>query len=206
MVAEGGQGAGGSFAAGFAHTRVEANRLIPYTSLLALPGWLQDRGMDLNLQRPRGCCTRTGRSFAPGEVVYTALLRSKAGWERADFSSEGWTGPPTESVAWWRSLHAPPEVAGTSLTPPDVLLDIFEQLAGQPEGAALRYLLMLQLVRRKVLKTIEQPDSAGRQEEVRLACRRRDSEYSVRVPTAEELAVAGLEEKLSALLWAGGEP
>ena len=193
------------FAPGVAHTRVEANSPFPYTSPLAIAGWLQDRGMDLNLQRPRGCCTRTGRSFAPGEVVYTALLRSKAGWERADFSSEGWTGPPTESVAWWRSFHAPPEVAGTTLTPPDVLLDIFEQLAGQPEGAALRYLLMLQLVRRKVLRTIEQPDSAGSAEEVTLACRRRDSEYSVRVPTAEELAVAGLEEKLSALLWAGGE-
>jgi len=102
-------------------------------------------------------------------------------------------------------LHAPPEVAGTTLTPPELLLDIFEQLAGQPEGGALRYLLMLQLVRRKVLRTIEQPDSAGSAEEVTLACRRRDSEYSVRVPTAEELAVAGLEEKLSALLWAGGE-
>ena len=94
------------------------------------------------------------------------------------------------------------------------LLDTLESLADQPEEASLRYLLALQLIRRRVLRFAESSsqeetetsDICDREDEVvSLVCRRRDCEYEVVAVMPEAEEHAALEERLASLLWSGGE-
>lgn len=156
--------------------------------------------MDLKLHRPKATCTRTGRGFVPGELMYSAILRGGGGIERIDIAAEAWDGPPEAAIAWWRARVPQPGDTGPSLAPIDVLLDAVEGLDGD-EDAAVRYLLALELVRRRVLRIVDSGSTiAG---DLVLACRRRDREYRVRPVDAALASAAGVESRLAALLWSG---
>lgn len=165
--------------------------------------------MDLKLQRPRGVCGRTGRTLSAGEPMVSALVRDSGTLERIDCVAEAWEGPPAGTLAWWRSVYAPAAAAGPTLAPADVLLDVFEELETRPDEAALRYLIALQLVRRKVLRIVEQAaDSTTDHDDGQtlvVACRKRRSEYRVAVVSPQAVVAEGVEERLQALLWSGGE-
>jgi hypothetical protein len=169
--------------------------------------------MDLKLHRPHGCCQRSRRPFVPGEVFYSALVRSPAGLERIDCAPECWDGPPERTLAWWRSSYPQAQGGGPELAPVDVLLDVVERLDGQPDEAALRYLLALELVRRRVLRVVEEKcevaagDDAGRvatRGQLHLTCRRRDTTYTVAVAAPTPAAAGVVQERLTSLLWSGG--
>jgi hypothetical protein len=169
--------------------------------------------MDLKLHRPHGCCHRSRRQFAPGELFYSALVRSSAGLERIDCAAECWDGPPERSLAWWRSSYPAPHTGGAELAPVDVLLDVLERLDGQPDAASLRYLLALVLVRRRVLRLVERKRDAGAEDDagraadilqLHLACRRRDSAYTVAVAPPTAADEGAIQERLASLLWSGG--
>ncbi|MFM8414759.1 MAG: hypothetical protein ACKOCX_08545 [Planctomycetota bacterium] len=160
--------------------------------------------MDYTLHRPQSGCSRTGRPFAAGEEFFSALVRGQGGLERLDVSADAWDGPPEGTIAWWKSRHLPPGEAGPVLAPVDVLLDALEALEDQPDDAPLRYLLALQLVRRRVLRIEptpgDGPDDAG---VVVFSCRRRDRDYRVRETSPAVAADPAVAERLTALLWSG---
>lgn len=173
-------------------------------------GGLYRPAMDLRLQRPRGVCARTGRPFAAGEPMVSALVREGGTLERSDWSADAWEGPPPGTLAWWRSRYAPAATSGPTLAPPDVLLDVLEDMESRPEDAALRYLIALQLVRRRVLRVVEpaagnSTAAAADRDALVLACRKRQGEYRVAVVAPEEVAAREVEDRLQALLWSGGE-
>lgn len=157
--------------------------------------------MDLKLHRPQPACARTGRAFTARERFHSALVRGAGGLERVDICDEAWEGPPPETIAWWRSTFPTAEQSGPSLAPPDVLLDAFESLEESRDEESLRYLLALQLVRRRVLRIVSEAGTPG--DELVLACRKRDREYRVRSVPPDAAAAPGVEEKLAALLWSG---
>lgn len=159
--------------------------------------------MDLKIHRPRAACAISGRPFVPGEVFHSALVRAAAGLERIDVAVEAWTGPPPGTLAAWRSAYPAADASGPELAPVDVLLDVLDELERNPDDAAVRYLLALQLVRRRVLRIVEPAPAAEPTSDLVLACRRRDREYRVRPVTAAEAAAAGTAERLAALLWSG---
>ena len=103
--------------------------------------------MDLKLQRPLAACARTNRAFVSGETFYSALVRAEGRLQRIDCAADAWQGPPPQVLAWWRSVYPAAESTGSTLAPPDVLLDVLERLEERPEDASLRYLVALQLVR-----------------------------------------------------------
>lgn len=159
--------------------------------------------MDLKIHRPRAACSLSGRPFVAGAPIYSALVRGPAGLERVDVAADAWSGPPERTLAWWRSAFPAAPTGGAVLAPPDVLLDVFEELEGRAEDEPLRFLLALQLVRRRILRIVDDVPGDRKADEMLLACRKRDREYLVRAVAAEETAAAGLEERLSALLWSG---
>jgi hypothetical protein len=166
--------------------------------------------MDLNIHRPQTLCAQTGRGFSPGEPFVSALVRAEGRLERLDYALEAWAGPPADTLAWWRSTYPSPTAAGASLAPADVLLDVLEELEGREDDAALRYLVALELVRRRAVKFVDRPKEEASLEtgdgaaEIVVACRRRDREYRVRTVSSREAAAPGVEERLAALLWSGG--
>jgi hypothetical protein len=168
--------------------------------------------MDITIHRPHATCALTGRQFVAGEPFFSALVRSQGRLDRHDFSTAAWSGPPADTLAWWRSTYPTATASGATLAPVDVLLDVVEELEGRDDDA-LRYLLALELVRRRVLRFVDQPsgrlprppaDRGDEPRHVALACRRRDREYLVREVPAAEATAAGVEDRLTALLWSGG--
>ncbi len=159
--------------------------------------------MDLKLHRPQAACAVTGRPFVPGEIFFSAVLRQMGAIERRDVGGDAWHGAPEGTIAWWRSRYPAAEATGPALAPVDVLLDALEGLEGSDDHA-LRYLLALQLVRRRALRIV---DDAGEtvidEGELLLSCRKRDRDYRVTVVSAEDVAADGVEQRLTALLWSG---
>jgi hypothetical protein len=173
--------------------------------------------MDLKIHRPQGTCRVTGRPFVPGELFHSALVREAGGIQRVDVCADAWSGPPAGTLAAWRSAF-PSAASGPTLAPVDVLLDLLEELEGRADEAALRYLLALELVRRRVLKMSDAPpDTAapaepesraraarsGATRELVLICRRRDREYRVPEATPDAALVVEVGQRLTALLWSG---
>jgi chorismate-pyruvate lyase len=91
---------------------------------------------------------------------------------------------------------------GPTLAPPDVLLDALESLE-QAGDDPLRYMLALQLVRRRVLRIADEPAAESDEGTLTFTCRKRDREYRVRQVDAAEVAADGVEARLAALLWSG---
>jgi len=160
--------------------------------------------MDLRIHRPHGVCATTARAFAPGEPFFSALIRGPAGLERIDCCADAWAGPPADVVCWWRSTFTAAESTGPTLAPVDVLLDVLEELDGRADDAALRYLLALQLVRRRVLKIVDPPAGEAAGGELVVACRKRDREYRLPLPDPADAASPQVAERLTALVWSGG--
>ncbi|NDC52871.1 MAG: hypothetical protein EBZ74_00940 [Planctomycetia bacterium] len=158
--------------------------------------------MDLKLHRPHGSCHHSGRPFAPGEIFYSALVRADTGLERVDVAADRWQGPPERALAWWRSAHPAAANAGPELAPVDALLDVLERLDGRPEDAPLRYLLALELVRRRVLRPVDRPGESS-PDTLHLGCRRRDARYRVTVTPPDPQSAPAVQDRLVALLWSG---
>ena len=161
--------------------------------------------METKIQRPQPACAVSGRSFQPGDALVSALVRSAEGIVRVDVAAASWSGPPEKSIAWWRSVYPRPD-APAAVTPSEVLLDVVEGLGDAPEERQVRYLVALELVRRRVLRFVDGPPDApasGACATLRLGCRKRESVYEIAItpPTAE--AVAAVEARLASLLWSG---
>jgi hypothetical protein len=151
------------------------------------------------------CCAATGRSFAPGETYFSTLSFDKGETVRRDLSAEAWTGPPTETVAWWKSRVPDAAAAKPQLAPRDVLLDLFARLAEQPAEAAFRYVLGLLLTRRKLLK-LHETRSGPLGDVMALDCPSRDEQFELLVvePAADE--ADRIEQRLVELLSSGQQP
>jgi hypothetical protein len=158
--------------------------------------------MDFRLHSPQAACASTGRPFVAGEILYSALVRSAGSLDRVDVSAEAWQGPPEATIAWWRAVYPAAGDAGPTLAPVDVLLDALDALEDAGD-APLRYLLALQLVRRRVLRIVDDGTAPSATDEVVFNCRKRGRDYRVRTVTASEASAEGVESRLAALLWSG---
>ena len=92
--------------------------------------------MDIKLHRPHGCCHHSRRAFVPGELLYSALARGPTGLERIDCAAECWSGPPEQTLAWWRSTFPAAQGGAPELAPVDVLLDVLELCERASRGTA----------------------------------------------------------------------
>lgn len=161
--------------------------------------------METKIQRPQPVCAVSGRAFQPGDALVSALVRSPEGIVRVDVDPAAWGGPPEKAIAWWRSTFPRPD-APAAVTPSDVLLDIVERLGDEPGECQVRYLVALELVRRRVLRFLDgaaDTPSPGAAAPLRLGCRKRDTVYEIAVAPPPADAVAAVESRLLSLLWSG---
>lgn len=90
------------------------------------------------------------------------------------------------------------------LAPNDVLLELFEELAGRPELIDQRYVLALLLVRRRILRIEENVASPGH-DVCRLYCPRNEVTYEVPVAIPDEARAQEIQDELARLLYASTE-
>jgi hypothetical protein len=97
-------------------------------------------------------CAATGKELIPGEEVYSVLLQEGGKCARQDFSPEGWTGPPENAIAWWRTTVPQKPSAGGRTTRPVGIFEEFSEILRSGEPPEFAYLLALFLLRRKILR------------------------------------------------------
>ena len=161
--------------------------------------------MDYDIQRCTRHCAATGRELAPGEHFYSVLVAEASETKRYDYSVEAWKGPPEGALGWWKSQIPDPNARRIGWAPNDVMLELFESLADQPDRQDMRYLLGLLLVRRRVMRHEEtETDDRGREVLV-LYCPRRETTYRVMAATPDQARVDAIQEELASLLFAGAD-
>ncbi|MEQ8791884.1 MAG: hypothetical protein RIC55_36845 [Pirellulaceae bacterium] len=156
--------------------------------------------LDFEVQRCTRHCAETGREFAPGESYHSALIAEGGEVVRRDYCDAAWQGPPEGAIGWWKSQMPEPDAHKVHWAPNEVMLHYFEQLEGAAEKQDTRYILVLLMVRRRVLR-LEQSehDEAGREVLV-VFCPRNETEYRVHVVTPDAKRVTEIQEELAQLL------
>lgn len=171
--------------------------------------------LDFEVQRCTRRCAATDRALEPGDVCYSVLEITGAELIRKDFCTEGWAGAPEGAFGWWKSRIPEPTAKRIKLAPNDVLLELFDQLAERPDQTDLRYVLMLLLVRRRVLRVDlahgelgERPhdtsNDVGNSTMV-VYCPKRDTSYEVNVDMPSGERIDEIQQQLSELLIADAE-
>jgi hypothetical protein len=156
---------------------------------------------EYEVQRCSRQCAATGRTLAEGEPFYSVLIARPVGLQRLDYAVESWAGPPDECVAWWRARVPRADEHRVRLAPGEVLLQLFLELEGRAEQAALRYVLGLLLMRRRIMRLEETPtDDAGRW--LVLVHPRDESVHRVRVCELTDAQIEALQAEVSRLLFA----
>ncbi|MGA2619131.1 MAG: hypothetical protein ABSF26_16095 [Thermoguttaceae bacterium] len=156
--------------------------------------------MDYEVERSARRCSATGREFAPGEEFYSALVAEGAELRRSDFSVAAWQGPPPGSVGWWKSQVPDHRAARRHWAPNDVLLHCFDGLAEQSEKQAMRYVLALLLVRRRVMRLEEERHDDQGREILVLYCPRREATYEVPALVPDPAGAEQIQQELARLL------
>ncbi len=159
--------------------------------------------MDYEVQRCTRHCATTGRELRPGEAFFTTLVSEGATLARHDYSCEAWTGPPEGVLGWWKSRMPEATTKKAQLAPNDVILQLFDQLAEQPDKADMRYVLGLLLVRRRVARQEDSDiDDEGREWMV-MYCPRREATLKTLVSMPSDARAAEIQDELARLLYAG---
>lgn len=160
--------------------------------------------IDFEVQRCTRHCAASGRELKAGDTFYSVLVAEGSQVVRHDYAAEAWQGPPATALGWWKSQMPERDSKKMQLAPNDVMLELLERLAEQPQLADMRYVLSLLLVRRRVLR-LEQTkrDQRGREISV-LHCPRLETSYEVITAIPNEQRTAEIQEQLSHLLFAPG--
>lgn len=158
--------------------------------------------IDYEVQRCTRKCAVTQRELQSGETFYSTLSAEGARVVRHDYSVEAWQGPPEGVLGWWKSQVPGREGKKVTLAPNEVMLELLEQLADEPQRQDMRYVLALLLVRRRVLRLEEVQHNELGQEVSVLYCPRREATYHIVTATPDDRRTAEIQDELSKLLFA----
>jgi hypothetical protein len=165
--------------------------------------------LDFEIQRSTRRCAATDVPLEPGDVCYTVLEVNGADIVRKDFSAAAWTAPPPQAFGWWKSRIPEPNAKKIKLAPNDVLVELFEQLAGQPESDDMRYVLALLLVRRRVFRAeaghsiLAEPTAPHDVDTLTVFCPKRETTYEIPAVMPSDERIEEIQRQLSELLVSG---
>lgn len=165
--------------------------------------------------RATGRCAATGQPLAPGEHFIATLCErdGEDALQRLDFGSEAWTRgerprPPFRLLGFWRAAPHTGEAKPRPILDDDAMLELLAAMEPEPGAPAdprreaIRFVLALLLVRRRVL--IPEP-SAGHAAPAVMRLRPRGasgaatSMVEVRDPGLDEAAMAATIEQIESL-------
>lgn len=161
--------------------------------------------LDFDITRCSRKCSVTGREIQPGEDVHSVLTRDGHEIIRRDYCTEAWEGPPEDCVGWW-TTHIPlPPSTGQKMAPPEVLVQLFDQLSQSGDKPDLCFVLALLLIRRKLLKE-ESHASDSPENHWLLKCPMNDSTYELAVQRITSEQAKRLQDELVQLIYGGVVP
>ena len=169
---------------------------------------VNDNMVNFDVPRCSKVCAATSRELKPGEWFHSVLLIDKGEIKRLDYSQDGWEGPPAdetmELIGHWKSRLPMANDNKAKLAPNDILLNLFDQLADEPDKREMRYVLVLLLIRRRILRLEkEETDAASGGKTMLVYCPKREASYHVPVENPSDEQIEQMQETLTSLLYAG---
>jgi len=115
-----------------------------------------------DIGRSTGQCSASGAPLSPGSPCIVALVEREddpsAPLARLDFSEAGWDSParPKGVIAFWKTSVPLPDEKRRGFVDDQTLLDLFERLGSddRPHRVRFRFVLMLLLVRKRLLRVV----------------------------------------------------
>ena len=155
----------------------------------------------MDIPKPTRICSASGKELSPGDVFFSLLIEEESGIKRFDFSTEHWREPSSEFLGWWKTKVPDANDKKVRLAPNEILLNLFEKLALQPENADMRYVLTLLLIRRRLFRyEREETDESGRKILVVYGIRE-NVIYEVPVDLPDRERLEEVQQELSQLLY-----
>ena len=107
-----------------------------------------------DVEQGGGCCLGSGRTLAPGEEYYAALVANEDRFVRRDYSCQYWDEHHPEVFSFWKTRVPEPNQKKKLFVDDEVLINFFERLAGENEPLRInfRFVLALILMRKRLLK------------------------------------------------------
>jgi len=158
--------------------------------------------MDFHVQRCTRRCSKTGQEFRPDELFYSMLVAEGSEVVRHDFSAEAWEGPPEGILGWWKSRMPSRNANKVNWAPNDIMLELFLELAEQPQKKDLRYVLTLLLIRRRIMRLEDTEIDEENTEQLVVFCARHEKSYRVPVAAPDERRTEEIQNELAQLLFA----
>src|SRR4051812_9445781 len=109
-----------------------------------------------DVQRSTGVCAITGRPLVPHEHFIASLVEDGELLRRVDVSLEAWDAGkrPENVLGYWKSIVPEANAKKKMFVDDGVLMDLLDRLADatQPQRIGFRFVLMLILMRKKLLR------------------------------------------------------
>ncbi len=155
-------------------------------------------------------CTVTERTLTPGDPYFSVLIDDGNEIIRLDFGAESWKGPPEEHLGWWRARIAGGKSNKPQLAPSEVLINLLERWADEPDQIETRYVLTLLMIRRRMLREESANFAAGFEGDrpsadkpiLKVYCQQNDKNYEVPIAKPSAERVSDIQQYLSGLLFA----
>lgn len=108
------------------------------------------------VEKTTGRCALSGKVFSPGEVYVAALVEDGDALRRVDVGLGVWDEGrrPDHLFGYWKAVAPDPREKKKMFVDDEVLLNLLQRLADadQPQRIAFRFVLMLLLMRKKLLR------------------------------------------------------
>ncbi|MHB1156671.1 MAG: hypothetical protein ACYC26_07515 [Phycisphaerales bacterium] len=108
------------------------------------------------IERTSGLCAITGRALQPGEEYYVALVEDGDLLKRLDICVQAWESDqrPASCFSYWKTTVPEHNQKKKVFVDDEVLMNLLRRLADadQPQRVAFRFVLMLILMRKKLLR------------------------------------------------------
>ena len=117
-------------------------------------------GADYHVARSTGVCAASGKELTPGSPCVATLCErvEDDGFDRLDYSPQVWAegARPQRLFSFWKTIVPDPGDRRPTFVDDDVLMDLFEQMAGDERRTrvAYRFVLALILMRKRRLKYV----------------------------------------------------
>jgi hypothetical protein len=161
-----------------------------------------DAAMEYHVKPIGKTCAATGEELVPGSVCHSVLVERDGQWVRLDFSEVGWSGPPEETLGYWRCVVPEPATKPRPLDA-DALMRCFEQMSEEasPAQDKFLYVLALLLLQKRRLR-IEGSRRDGEAEYLELIGRHGEGPFEVRDQQLSDEEIERLQRDMIAQLTA----
>ena len=155
----------------------------------------------MDIPKASRICSVSQRELSPGEIFFSVLTEEKDVVKRLDIAAENWSAPPPEIIGWGKARVPDANDKKAKLAPNDILLNLFEQLALQPENADMRYILALLLIRRRLFRYEREDETETGQKTLVVYSIKENATYEIAVAMPDRERLDEVQNHLATLLY-----